>query len=661
MKRVNRTCMVRLRRAVALTATLCGLQTAFSAVPGLFPYESRVTDQNGDAVQGSHLFFVSLFAGGDAQTAGSGTLLFTETKTTTATDGTVNFLIGSDGIPGTISDDLLTTDATIFLQIALDQDTNVLLPRTKLESVPYAVRAQSSESATTATIVDIAQNANNLGGLGSSSFALAGHKHSSLAASDGNPDSALSVDAAGNVGIGTNSAPRALVDVNGTARVQNSLIFTGNTTFTQMVHDPGNASFRLGNEGEGIDQHSEDMNEQSLTTDANQTFVAGVDGLLTKIQVNRNGFAQQALLTLTEVASSAVLSTGTVGSVPASTTVIQTFTPSAPIFLHAGRQYRIALHVAGGKTGWEASFSNPYPAGQSSLGSGDDQWFRTYMSSGLAPLRIPDSGNTLRVDSELAVQGNVKVTTLTLGPATGDPPAQIVARTVPAGQGAANERSELILFNGNDPQNGFGPDTITLRAPKIRLQTFNNANVNDADTTLGSIDQLTIDPSGLVFVNSNLEVYGNGFKPGGGSWSTLSDSRLKKNVRTICGALDKVLALRGVTYKWKNPREYGGTSDTLMGLIANEVEKVFPQWVHRDAQGRRTLEICGFEALTVEALRQVNEQARQSAAEGQALESSIGEQLQQQGDEISRLREQLKSIRDRHARTVLPAASGAKP
>ena len=38
-------------------------------------------------------------------------------------------------------------------------------------------------------------------------------------------------------------------------------------------------------------------------------------------------------------------------------------------------------------------------------------------------------------------------------------------------------------------------------------------------------------------------------------------------------------------------------------MIAQEVEKVFPEWVGRDAEGYRTLTFRGFEALTVEGLR----------------------------------------------------------
>ncbi len=38
-------------------------------------------------------------------------------------------------------------------------------------------------------------------------------------------------------------------------------------------------------------------------------------------------------------------------------------------------------------------------------------------------------------------------------------------------------------------------------------------------------------------------------------------------------------------------------------MIAQEVEKVFPEWVGTDRDGYKTLTIRGFEALAVESLR----------------------------------------------------------
>ena len=56
--------------------------------------------------------------------------------------------------------------------------------------------------------------------------------------------------------------------------------------------------------------------------------------------------------------------------------------------------------------------------------------------------------------------------------------------------------------------------------------------------------------------------------------STVSDSRLKDNIITIGGALDKIKSLRGVSYTW-NSGKRKNTND--IGLVAQEVEKILPE------------------------------------------------------------------------------------
>jgi hypothetical protein len=94
-------------------------------------------------------------------------------------------------------------------------------------------------------------------------------------------------------------------------------------------------------------------------------------------------------------------------------------------------------------------------------------------------------------------------------------------------------------------------------------------------------------------------------KPTSNVWTVASDERLKKNINTIAHALDDLLALRGVTYQWIDPTSQGGMDGTYTGMIAQEVEQVFPEWIGEDAQGYKTLTVTGFEGLVVEALREL--------------------------------------------------------
>jgi hypothetical protein len=116
-------------------------------------------------------------------------------------------------------------------------------------------------------------------------------------------------------------------------------------------------------------------------------------------------------------------------------------------------------------------------------------------------------------------------------------------------------------------------------------------------------------------VNGDLNVTGNAFKPGGGFWTTTSDKELKKDIGPIEGALEKLLQLRGVSFAWREPETQNATSDRYMGMVAQEVEKVFPQWVKEVPSGHKGLNIVGFEALIVEALRQLNAKCEKLEAE----------------------------------------------
>jgi hypothetical protein len=66
-----------------------------------------------------------------------------------------------------------------------------------------------------------------------------------------------------------------------------------------------------------------------------------------------------------------------------------------------------------------------------------------------------------------------------------------------------------------------------------------------------------------------------------GSWQAPSDSRLKKNIRSIDGALDKVMRLKPQSYEFKT-EEYpyiNLAKGRQMGFISQDVEKVFPELV----------------------------------------------------------------------------------
>ncbi|MBR5958036.1 MAG: tail fiber domain-containing protein [Salinivirgaceae bacterium] len=117
-------------------------------------------------------------------------------------------------------------------------------------------------------------------------------------------------------------------------------------------------------------------------------------------------------------------------------------------------------------------------------------------------------------------------------------------------------------------------------------------------------------------------------------------------MRTIDGALDKVLKLRGVSYYWKNKEELKSMPNTTaknpedeetlcydfddskkqLGVIAQEVEEIMPELVSTDANGYKSVDYTKFTPILIEAMKE---------------QQAIIDNQQKQIDELKRLVEQL--------------------
>jgi len=90
-----------------------------------------------------------------------------------------------------------------------------------------------------------------------------------------------------------------------------------------------------------------------------------------------------------------------------------------------------------------------------------------------------------------------------------------------------------------------------------------------------------------------------------------SDLRLKKNIKPIEGALDKIALLRGVTFEWRKEESCckGFDEGKKMGLIAQEVEGVLPEVVSRNIQnGTKSVEYANLVAVLIEAVKELRDQ-----------------------------------------------------
>jgi len=128
----------------------------------------------------------------------------------------------------------------------------------------------------------------------------------------------------------------------------------------------------------------------------------------------------------------------------------------------------------------------------------------------------------------------------------------------------------------------------------------------------GNVGIGTTSPSRKLFVN--------GQAGGTSAWFNDSDARLKKDVVTIDGALEKVGKLRGVQFQWKDTQHHA--EGKQIGFIAQETVAVMPEVV--DIQdGNYAMQYAPLTALLVEAvkdLKKENDLLKQRLA---ALEEKI--------------------------------------
>jgi len=150
-----------------------------------------------------------------------------------------------------------------------------------------------------------------------------------------------------------------------------------------------------------------------------------------------------------------------------------------------------------------------------------------------------------------------------------------------------------------------------------------NLNPNGAfDFRTQAINRMTIKNTGQVFIGNfasfpsvvqanpeALNICGNVQTSGSFSANTYvcnSDFRFKKDINTLNNSLQHVMKLNGVSYKWKTEEfsKRGFTEDKQIGLIAQEVEMVYPELVSTAADGYKAVDYQSLSAVLVEAIKE---------------------------------------------------------
>ena len=84
-----------------------------------------------------------------------------------------------------------------------------------------------------------------------------------------------------------------------------------------------------------------------------------------------------------------------------------------------------------------------------------------------------------------------------------------------------------------------------------------------------------------------------------GQFVTYSDATLKKNVKQLDGAIEKVMSMRGVSYEMKNDTQ----NKLEVGFIAQEMKQQVPEVVYGDGDGNYGIDYGKLTSVLVEAVK----------------------------------------------------------
>lgn len=140
-----------------------------------------------------------------------------------------------------------------------------------------------------------------------------------------------------------------------------------------------------------------------------------------------------------------------------------------------------------------------------------------------------------------------------------------------------------------------GPPLLTVGELLIGAVKYNSNNKRPGMFYAGEVD-----PTNSIRLNydGNLHVSDlNAINV-----NSTSDINEKTDVVTIGNALNSVLQMRGVRFKWKN------TGIDSIGVIAQEMEQILPEVVHTSDTGRKTVSYGNIIGVLIEAIKDQQQQ-----------------------------------------------------
>jgi hypothetical protein len=232
------------------------------------------------------------------------------------------------------------------------------------------------------------------------------------------------------------------------------------------------------------------------------------------------------------------------------------------------------------------AYTNSITYGLNSTGGNTGVYFGNQYNSSLATaiqLRVVDDGGTNITAMTITSAGNVGI-----GITTANPGATLEVRGTDATFRLGNTGGGYVQLSDNQ----ISAKTSANAASDLYI------NVSGAKTILNR-------DSGNILLGTTSDngekLYVSGAIRATGTITANSDLTLKKNLLKIENALEKVEQINGYTYEFKadDSKRHGG-------VIAQEIDKVFPEIVNKGNDGILGVEYGNISALLIEAIKEQN-------------------------------------------------------
>lgn len=128
--------------------------------------------------------------------------------------------------------------------------------------------------------------------------------------------------------------------------------------------------------------------------------------------------------------------------------------------------------------------------------------------------------------------------------------------------------------------------------------TFVNDRIDAANVAIGSSNTEITDMKNYLGMDASNDIHISGSVSASAFYYT-SDESLKNNIQSLQNSLNKIRQLRGVTFSWKDNHKQE------LGLIAQEVERVYPQLVKENSNSIKTVQYGNLIAPLIEAVKEL--------------------------------------------------------